>query len=180
MANPTRPKATKQAKPTGLAKPTPAAPPATTDAVPTLGLVVGDAITLVGAALAIVGALLPWQKANSSQALGYEFDDGKIFIFAAVLTILASGCLLGGGRLPRGIVTPVARLLGSGASLAVLTGGYIVSFSLLNLRDIATAVDRFNGLISGSASVGPGIYLDLAAGVVIMAGAGVGLFLWRD
>jgi hypothetical protein len=130
--------------------------------------------------MAIVGALLPWEKAGASQALGLEFDDGKIFLFVAMLTIVAAGTFLAAGRLDQRIVAPVGRLLGSGATLSVLTGGYVVCFSILNLRDVSSAVDHFNALISGSASIGPGIYLDLAAGVVIMVGAVVGLFLWRD
>jgi hypothetical protein len=196
VANPTRSNATKQAKPTGVARPATAARPtdeaqptaatqpgqgiSTTVVVASRGLVVGDAITLVGAAMAIVGALLPWEKANASQPLGLEFDDGKIFLFVAILTIVTSGSFLASRWLPPGIVGPAARLLGSGASLSVLTGGYVICFSILNLRDISSAVDRFNGLIGGSASVGPGIYLDLAAGVVIMVGAAIGLFLWHD
>ena len=196
MANRTRPNATRRAKSTGLARPAPAARPPdeaqsaaatqrgkgipATVVVASRGLVVGDAISLVGAAMVIVGALLPWEKTYASQAVGVEFDDGKIFIFVAILTIVASGSFLASRWLPPGIVGPAARLLGSGASLSALAGGYVVCFSVLNLRDISSAVDRFNGLLSGSASVGPGIYLDLAAGIAIIVGAAIGLFLWRD
>jgi hypothetical protein len=112
--------------------------------------------------------------------MGIEWDDGKIFIFFAILTIVASGCWLASARLPVAVVTPVGRLLGNGSSLSALTGGYVVVFGFLNLRDIAAQVDRLNAGAGGIASVGAGIYVDLVAGGVILAGAAVGLLAARS
>jgi uncharacterized oligopeptide transporter (OPT) family protein len=52
-------------------------------------------------------------------------------------------------------------------------------FGILNLRDITAEADRLNAIVGGSASVGIGIYLDLAAGIVILAGGAIGLLLKR-
>jgi len=149
---------------------------------------IGGVMTVVGGLTTIVGTLLPWEQINAGAAganragaaMGIEWDDGKIFIFVAILTIVASGCWLAAGRLPDGLVAPVGRLLGNGSALSVLTGGYVVFFSILNLRDIAAVVDRLNGIASGIASVGIGIYVDLVAGGVMMAGAAMGLLAARS
>ena len=165
----------------------PATEIATTVAEPRGGPAIGGALAIVGALMAIVGTLLPWKLVNATTAAGdpagpsrgVEFDDGKIFIFVAVLTIVASLCFLAARRLPAGLVAPVGRLLGNGAALSVLTGGYVVCFGLLNFRDVSADVDRFNNAVPGIASIGLGIYLDLAAGVVMLAGAAIGLLARR-
>jgi hypothetical protein len=155
---------------------------------PARSLAIGGAMTVVGAALTIVGTLLPWAHfdpvlaaaANaSSSPIGFEWDDGKIFVFVAVLTIVASGCRLAGQWLSPRLVAPVDKLLGSGAGLSALAGGYVVCFGILNLRDITAEADRRNAMVGGAASVGIGIYLDLAAGIVILAGGAIGLLLKR-
>jgi hypothetical protein len=158
-----------------------------TVSAPSRRLAIGLALTVVGGLLAIAGTLLPWIQANANQVLanssssqlGVEFDDGKIFVFVALLTIVASGCSLGAERLPAGLVQQVGRLLGNGATLAVLTGGYVLCFGVVNLRDVTDVVSGFNAHVSGLTSVGIGIYLDLAAGIVILAGAAVGLLARR-
>jgi hypothetical protein len=152
------------------------------------GLAVGGVLSIVGAVLTIVGTALPWEQINATlaaanqarSALGVEYDDGKIFIFLAILGILASGCFLAGRRLPAGLVGPVGRLLGNGAGLSVLIGGYVVCFGILNWRDIAARVDIANAAVGGIASVGIGLYLDLAAGAIILVGAAIGLLARRD
>jgi hypothetical protein len=149
---------------------------------------IGALMTVVGGLIAIAGTLLPWEQINAGvvdsnragAAMGIEWDDGKIFIFFAILTIVASGCWLASARLPVAVVTPVGRLLGNGSSLSALTGGYVVVFGFLNLRDIAAQVDRLNAGAGGIASVGAGIYVDLVAGGVILAGAAVGLLAARS
>ena len=160
-----------------------------TVSAPSRGLAIGGVMAIVGGVLTIVGTLLPWERvdaalaaaANTSKSpIGVEFDDGKIFVFVAILAIVSSGCFLGARWLPAGLVAPVGRLLGNGAALSALAGGYVVCFSILNLRDLAADADRLNGAIAGIASVGIGIYLDLAAGVVILAGAAIGLLVGRD
>jgi hypothetical protein len=154
---------------------------------PGRGLVFGGVLAIVGGVVAIVGTLLPWEQIDAGaaaavparSAMGIEWDDGKIFVFVAILTIVASGCWLAAGRLPSGVVGQVERLLGTGSALAVLTGGYVVIFGFLNLRDISAQVDQLNASVRGAASVGPGIYMDLVAGAMMLAGATVGLVAAR-
>jgi hypothetical protein len=151
------------------------------------GPVFGGVLAIVGGVVAIVGTLLPWEQVNAGaaaavparSAMGIEWDDGKIFVFVAILTIVASGCWLAAGRLPQGLVGQVERLLGTGSALAVLTGGYVVLFGFLNLRDISAQVDQLNASVGGVASIGSGIYVDLAAGAMMLAGATVGLVAAR-
>jgi hypothetical protein len=151
------------------------------------GFGAGLAVTIAGAIMLVAGTLLPWIQATTSadparQAntqLGLDFIDGQIFIFAAILTIVASGCGLAPRQLPASVVGQVGRLLGTGAGLAVLTGGYALVFGILNLRDVNNAVGGFNAQAGNLTSVGIGIYLDVAAGVVILAGAGAALLAAR-
>lgn len=156
---------------------------------PPRSLAISGAVTVIGAVLAIAGTLLPWEHVEatlaaannvSSAPLGVDYDDGKIFIFVAILTILASGCAIAGKWLPEVLVMQVGRLLGGGPALSALTGGYIASFSVLNLHDMNARVDALNGLVAGTASVGIGIYVDVAAGFVIVAGAAIGLLIRHD
>jgi len=140
----------------------------------------GSLIAIAGGAVTAIGALLPWSvNVNGiGTTLGFDYGDGydgKIFLFLAVLTIVASGVRLLENRLPPGAVGTVGRLLGSGAGIALLCGAYIASFAFIHLRDISAAVESINSAAPGLASVGLGIYLDLAAGLAMMVGGGIGL-----
>ena len=160
-----------------------------TVSAPGRGLAIGGALAILGGALAIFGTLLPWEQLDrslaaaakvSSSPIGIEFDDGKIFVFVASLTILSYGCSLAARWLPAGLVATVGRLIGNGAGVSAVAGGYVVGVSLLYLGDIADGVDKINGLPHGSASLGLGLQLDLVAGAVILAGSAIGLLIKRD
>ena len=73
----------------------------------------------------------------------------------------------------------MTRLTGSGAGLSLLSGAIIATFALLNLKDIGSAIDPWNRAAPGSASVGVGLYLDLAAGLTMMVGGGIGVISGR-
>ena len=152
---------------------------------PARGPAIGGALAIVGSVMALVGTTLPWLQLSGGLAaagtdtpqLGFEFDDGKIFVFVALITIVATGCFLGARWLPEGPVTTVNRLLGNGAALSILAGSGVSIFSVLQLRDISNFVDA---QVGGGAAVGIGIYLDLAAGAVILVGAAISLLSSRN
>jgi hypothetical protein len=138
-------------------------------------------LALVGGLAAIVGTILPWAKvataANAANSqIGASFFDGKIFILLGVLAIVSSGAWLASEWLPANILATVVRLLGTGPWISILAGGYIVLYGILDLRDISDQVSR---QASGLAAVGPGIYLDIAAGIAILASGAIGLLARR-
>jgi hypothetical protein len=151
-------------------------------------LALGGAVAIIGGVVALAGALLPWERIDPvlaastgtvSMPLGVEFYDGKIFVFLAWLAIVSSSVRLFGDALPAGIANLVTRLTGSGAGLSLLSGAIIATFALVNLKDIGGAVDLWNRAAPGSASVGVGLYLDLAAGLTMMVGGGIGVISGR-
>jgi hypothetical protein len=153
------------------------------------GLTIGRVIAISGGLAALAGAGLPWESIDSrlvqtadaaSTQIGFDFDNGKIFVLVAFVAIISSAARLFAGRLPANAVATVARLLGTGAGIAVLGGAMIASLAVLDLNDIANNVDAINAAVSGGASIGLGIYVDLAGGVVMLVGGGIGLLLGRQ
>jgi hypothetical protein len=149
-------------------------------------LIAGGVVAIAGSALALIGVLLPWQNGSGSAPaqMGFDyssgpFPDGPMFILLAGLSILATAAQLFEDRLPEGLTSTILRMLGSGAGFSVLSGLFIACFGILNLRDIGEVVDAANSAVPGITSVGPGIYLAIAGGMVMIAGGGVGLLLNR-
>lgn len=152
-------------------------------------LILGALVAIAGSALAIVGVLLPWLNGSGGAAtqigIGYTssrlpLQDGAIFALLAVLSILACGVRLLGQRLPDAVTRNVVRMIGSGAGATVMSGLFIACFGILNLRDISGVVDGINRTAPGLTSIGIGIYLDIAAGLVMILGGGIGLLLGRE
>jgi hypothetical protein len=152
-------------------------------------LIFGALAAIAGSALAIAGVLLPWVNGGCCAAtqIGITYDsqfalqDGAMFALLAGLSILACAVRLLGERVPDRARRGVVRIMGSGAAAAALSGFYIACFGLLNLRDIASVVDLANRAAgSDLTSIGIGIYLDIAAGLVMILGGGTGLLLGRE
>lgn len=151
-------------------------------------LLLGGVVAIIGGVVALAGAALPWERLSPglaastgtvSSPLGLEFDDGKIFAFLALLAIISCSVQQFGDGLPPGITNLATRLTGSGAGLSVMSGAIIVTFSLLNLKDIGNAIDAWNSAAPGSASMGIGLYLDLVGGLVMIVGGAIGVLLGR-
>ena len=141
----------------------------------------GAVLAMTGGLAAIVGTILPWANAatatNATGAqLGVDFFDGKIFILMGILAIITSGTRLAAGWLPANFVATVGRLLGTGPWVTILAGGYIVLYGILDLRDLSEQVRQQLG---GPASVGPGIYLDVAAGIAILVSGAIAFIARR-
>lgn len=152
-----------------------------TVAAPSRALALDAILAMTGGLLAIVGSVLPWANAATAATaansqIGATFFDGKIFILMGILVIVTSGTRLAAGTLPANIVATVGRLLGTGPWIWILAGGYIVMYGVVDLRDLS---EQVNQQVSGLASVGPGIYLDVAAGVAIVVSGTIGLLARR-
>jgi hypothetical protein len=151
------------------------------------GLVLGDVIAILGGVAAAIGVLLPWQSvagggSGTVQGLDYSqgpFPDGLTFLILAILTVVASAARLFAGRLPEGLTAGTAHLLGPAASVAIMCGLIISSLGVLFSSDVSRWADGVNRLAAGTASVGVGLYLDVAAGVVMIAGGAIGLLAGR-
>jgi len=151
-------------------------------------VIFGALVAIAGGALAIVGVLLPWVNGGCCAAtqIGLTYDsqfalqDGAMFALLAGLSILACAVRLLGERVPDRVSKGVARIMGSGAAAAALSGFYIACFGILSLPGIASRVDLANSTAPGPASIGIGIYLDIAAGLVMILGGGIGLLLRRE
>jgi hypothetical protein len=152
-------------------------------------LILGALVSIAGSALAIVGVLLPWLNGSGGAAtqigIGYTssqlpLQDGAIFALLAVFSILACGVRLLGQRVPDVVTRSVVRMIGSGAGATAMSGLFIATFGILSLRDISSVVDLANRAAPGLTSIGIGIYLDIAAGLVMILGGGIGLLLGRE
>lgn len=152
-------------------------------------LIVGALIGMVGGVIAIVGAALPWVVGSNGAVtqIGLEYQgsqlpiqDGLTNVILAVLSIVATLVWLRRDSLPERLSGGFGRSLGSGASLSALTGLVIASISLLLLRDIDKVVTAANSLVPDSASIGAGIFVEIAAGVVMIAGGGLRLMSSRE
>lgn len=128
------------------------------------------AATLVGAALIIVGVILPWVNVSlgefgSVSVKGLDTDDGKIAIGIGVI-LAALGALMIAKR-TRGV------LLGVGIAALVL-GAMQTLFSVINLTDISGEAGESIG-----ASVGIGLYVTLVGSLIALVGGILGIVAAR-
>ncbi len=151
--------------------------------------IAGALVAGAGCVLAATGAALPWIEGSHGAAtqIGLDYSssqlplqDGASFLLLAVLSLVTTVVWLARDRVSPRVSAGIARALGSGAGLAALSGFVVASLSILNLRDIARVVDAANAASPGVASIGVGIYLDLVAGLVMIAGGGMRLVLSRE
>jgi cytochrome c biogenesis factor len=123
-------------------------------------------MAIAGAIIVAAGTVLPWRNdvaglETSGVSLGFDAD---VFLLVAILTAVACGASLLRGSIPQGPADLVVKYIGSGAGLALLGGGGIACFSLLNIKDTPIG-----------SSTGVGLYLDLIGGLLMIVGGVVAL-----
>jgi hypothetical protein len=128
-------------------------------------------ITLVGAALIIVGVLLPWVTISfgglSENVSGLDTDDGKIALGIGAVVALFGLIML---------VKPTRGVLLGAGIVALILGVAQAIFSVIDLSDISDAAGGVEGL---EASAGIGLYLTLGGAVVALVGGLMGILAAR-
>jgi hypothetical protein len=118
-------------------------------------------LVLGGAALVVLGAFLPWVKAQAGIfSVTKNGIDGD-----GVLTLLLAIAL--------GIVFPAGRPAKTVGWIVITLSGLILAIALYDTVDISNKADeltRSNALVDVSAKVGIGLWLTLAAGVAALVG----------
>lgn len=115
----------------------------------------GGLLGLVGAALVVVGVVLPWMDVAGEMVSGWAAsDDAKVLLGLAGVAALAGALVVGGAR------SLVLRVL-----LAVL-GVVAVGFAGFEVRSVSGVEDL-------DPSPGLGLYVGLIGGVVLLAAAGL-------
>jgi hypothetical protein len=133
-------------------------------------LVAGRLIAIAGGIVAAAGTLLPWRNnVNGLETSGISIGfDADVFLLLSILTVVASVAAMLRGRISDRAPDLIERYVGTGAALATLGGGYVVCFSLLNIKDTPIAE-----------TTGIGLYLDLIGGLVMIVGGVIAMLRGR-
>ncbi|HEY5472521.1 MAG TPA: hypothetical protein VIK32_04940 [Candidatus Limnocylindrales bacterium] len=137
-----------------------------TEAVGERSLPIGALIAAAGGAVAAVGAVLPWESISilgvSESDSGLTSNPGKIIaILGAVAIGLALAWIMG-------VKVPAARAI-------AVVGALITLLAVVNFFTVSADVSNANTLFSGAASIGIGLFVDIAAGIVVIVGGALGL-----
>ena len=137
-----------------------------TEAVGERSLPIGPLIAAAGGAVAAVGAVLPWESISilgvSESDSGLTSNPGKIIaILGAVAIGLALAWIMG-------VKVPAARAI-------AVVGALITLLAVVNFFTVSADVSNANTLFSGAASIGIGLFVDIAAGIVVIVGGALGL-----
>ena len=137
-----------------------------TEAVGERSLPIGALIAAAGGAVAAVGAVLPWESISilgvSESDSGLTSNPGKIIaILGAVALGLALAWIMG-------VKVPAARAI-------AVVGALITLLAVVNFFTVSADVSNANTLFSGAASIGIGLFVDIAAGIVVIVGGALGL-----
>lgn len=129
-------------------------------------LPIGAVVGAAGGALALVGSVLAWESISimglSESDSGLTSNPGKIIAVLGIVAIVVAVVWIQGVKLP---AAPI--ILGCGIVIALL--------GILNFFTIGDDVKKANEILAGAASTGVGLYIDILAGVVIIAGGALGL-----
>ena len=137
-----------------------------TEAVGERSLPIGALIAAAGGAVAAVGAVLPWESISilgvSESDSGLTSNPGKIIaILGAVALGLALAWIMG-------VKVPAARAI-------AVVGALITLLAVVNFFTVSADVSNANTLFSDAASIGIGLFVDIAAGIVVIVGGALGL-----
>jgi hypothetical protein len=137
-----------------------------TEAVGERSLPIGALVAAAGGAVAAVGAVLPWESISilgvSESDSGLTSNPGKIIaILGAVAIGLALAWIMG-------VKVPAARAI-------AVVGALITLLAVVNFFTVSADVSNANTLFSGAASIGIGLFVDIAAGIVVIVGGALGL-----
>ncbi len=129
-------------------------------------LPIGAVVAAVGGAIALIGSVLAWESVSllgvSESDSGLSSNPGKII---AVLGIVAIGFAI---AWIQAVKTPAAAII-------VVSGAVVLLLAVLNFFNISKDVNDANEIFAGAGSVGVGLFIDIAAGVVIVVGGALGM-----
>ena len=137
-----------------------------TVAVSGRNLPLGAVVSAVGGALALIGAVLAWETISitgmSDSSSGLSSNPGKIIAVMGIVAIALAIGWIQGAKLPA-----TKGIIAAGAVIALL--------GILNFFTIGKDVSDANAIIPGAASTGIGLFIDIAAGIVVIVGGVLGL-----
>jgi len=137
-----------------------------TVAVSGRNLPLGAVVSAVGGALALIGAVLAWETISitgmSDSSSGLSSNPGKIIAVMGIVAIALAIGWIQGAKLPA-----TKGIIAAGAVIALL--------GILNFFTIGKDVSDANAILPGAAAIGIGLFIDIAAGVVVVVGGVLGM-----